>query len=129
MYTANRRVLPPNVPLGFLRVHWRKLVLQDGTVDRRAYEIAVIVHLRERLASGAIWVEGSRAYRTLSDYLLPKPAFEAMLLKQNVPVAVDTSFAAWLADRRPRIAARLAEVNRQALTGQSSGRETCREKV
>ena len=118
MYTANRRVLPPNVPLGFLRVRWRKLVLQDGTVDRRAYEIAVIVHLRERLASGAIWVEGSRAYRTLSDYLLPKPAFEAMLLKQNVPVAVDTSFAAWLADRRQRLAARMAEVNRKALKGQ-----------
>src|SRR3546814_11336979 len=95
MYTANRRVLPPNVPLGFLRVRWRKLVLQDGTVDRRAYEIAVIVHLRERLASGAIWVEGSRAYRTLSDYLLPKPAFEAMLDRKSgvegksVSVSVD----------------------------------------
>ena len=118
MYTANRRALPPNVPLGFLRVRWRKLVLQDGTVDRRAYEIAVIVHLRERLASGAIWVEGSRAYRTLSDYLLPKPAFETMLLEQNVPVAVDTSFAAWLADRRQRLGARMAEVNRKALKGQ-----------
>lgn len=87
-------------------------------MDRRAYEIAVIVHLRERLASGAIWVEGSRAYRTLSDYLLPKPAFETMLLEQNVPVAVDTSFAAWLADRRQRLGARMAEVNRKALKGQ-----------
>src|SRR3546814_19516149 len=41
-----------------------------------------------------------------------------MLLKQNVPVAVDTSFAAWLADRRQRLAARMAEVNRKALKGQ-----------
>ena len=86
-------------------------------MDRRAYEIAVVVHLRERLASGAIWVEGSRAYRTLSDYLLPKPAFEAMLVDQNVPVAVDTSFSVWLDDRRQRLNARMAEVNRKALKG------------
>ncbi|MBS0503142.1 MAG: Tn3 family transposase [Proteobacteria bacterium] len=117
MYRSNRRTLPTAVPLGFLRVRWRKLVLQDGTVDRRAYEIAVVVHLRERLASGAIWVEGSRAYRTLSDYLLPKPAFEAMLVDQNVPVAVDTSFSVWLDDRRQRLNARMAEVNRKALKG------------
>ena len=118
MYRSNRRTLPPVVPLGFLRVRWRKHVLRDGAVDRRAYEIAVVVHLRERLASGAIWVTGSRAYRTLSDYLLPKPTFEAMLLEQNVPVAVDTSFAVWLDDRRQRLNARMAEVDRKALNGQ-----------
>lgn len=118
MYGANRRTLPPTVPLGFLRVRWRKLVIQDGVLNRRAYEIAVIIHLRERLASGAIWVEGSRAYRTLSDYLLPKPTFEAMLLEHNVPVAVDTTFADWIAERRQRLDARMREVNRKALKGQ-----------
>lgn len=118
MYSSNRRTLPPNVPLGFLRVRWRKLVLKDGIVDRRAYEIAVVVHLRERLASGAIWVEGSRAYRTLSDYLLPRPAFEEMLAERTVPVAVDVSFAAWLGERRQRLNARMAEVNRKAVNGE-----------
>ena len=34
----------------------------DG-FDARAYEVAVIVHLRDRLRAGDIWVEGSRAYR------------------------------------------------------------------
>jgi len=118
LYRSNRRTLPPVVPLSFLRVRWRKLVLQDRKVDRRAYEIAVIVHLRERLGSGAIWVEGSRAYRTLADYLLPKPTFETMLLEQRVPVAVDTSFPGWLDDRRERLAARMAEVNSKALKGE-----------
>ena len=118
MYSSNRRTLPPNVPLGFLRVRWRKLVLKDGIVDRRAYEIAVVVHLRERLASGAIWVEGSRAYRTLSDYLLPKPTFEEMLADRKVPVAVDVTFAAWLDERRQRLNARMAEVNQKALNGE-----------
>lgn len=118
MYSLNRRTLPPNVPLGFLRVRWRKLVLKDGIVDRRAYEIAVVVHLRERLASGAIWVEGSRAYRTLSDYLLSKPAFEEMLAEWKVPVAVDVTFTAWLDERRQRLNARMAEVNRKALNGE-----------
>lgn len=115
MYGANRRTLPPVVPLGFLRVRWRKFVLRNGVLDRRAYEIAVLVHLRERLASGAIWVEGSRAYRTLGDYLLPKPAFETMLIEQNVPVAVDTAFTAWIDERRQRLNTRMVEVNRKAL--------------
>jgi hypothetical protein len=118
MYASNRRTLPPDAPVGFLRTRWRKLVLQDGSLDRRAYEIAVVVHLRERLASGAVWVEGSRAYRTLSDYLLPKPVFETMLAENNLPVAVDTSFTAWLADRRQRLNMRLAEVNQKALNGE-----------
>lgn len=117
MHQSNRRNLPPDAPLRFLRKRWLRLVLKEGVVDRKAYEIAVMVHLRERLASGAIWVVGSRAYRTLSDYLLPKPVFETMLADQVLPVAVDTSFESWLLDRRQRLSSRLAEVNQKALSG------------
>ena len=79
MYRDGRSVLPKRVPTSFIKPRWRKVVQPvEGAIDRRAYEIAVIVHLRERLGSGSIWVDGSRAYRTLDDYQLPAPAFEAM---------------------------------------------------
>jgi hypothetical protein len=57
------------VPTVFLRRAWRSRVKAgpDG-LDPRAYEVAVIVHLRDRLRAGDIWVEGSRAYRRFEDY-------------------------------------------------------------
>ena len=68
MYRDGRSVLPKRVPTSFIKPRWRKVVQPaEGTIDRRAYEIAVIAHLRERLGSGSIWVDGSRAYRTLDD--------------------------------------------------------------
>jgi hypothetical protein len=92
MYADGRSVLPKRVPTTFLRPRWRKVVFPaEGGIDRRAYEIAVIVHLRERLASGGIWVDGSRAYRTLDDYLLPQPAFVAMRAEGRLGLAVAPS--------------------------------------
>jgi hypothetical protein len=53
MYRDGRSVLPKRVPTSFIKPRWRKVVQPaEGTIDRRAYEIAVIVHLRERLGSG-----------------------------------------------------------------------------
>ena len=45
-------------------------------IDRRAYEVAVMMALRERLQSADVWVEGSRAFRAFDDFLLPHDAFE-----------------------------------------------------
>jgi hypothetical protein len=73
IYRRERRKLPDRVPTVFLKRSWRKRV-RAGTdgFDARAYEVAVLVHLRDRLRAGDIWVEGSRAYRTFDDYLLPR---------------------------------------------------------
>ncbi|MDE8420558.1 hypothetical protein, partial [Klebsiella pneumoniae] len=67
-YPDGRTILPRKAPVSFLKPRWRRVVLSsDGVFNRRAWEIAVLVHLRDRLASGVIWVDGSRAYRTLDD--------------------------------------------------------------
>lgn len=96
MYRDGRSALPKRVPTSFIKPRWRKVVQPaEGTIDRRAYEIAVIVHLRERLGSGSIWVDGSRAYRTLDDYQLPVPTFEAMRATGDLRLAVPTDFPEW----------------------------------
>jgi hypothetical protein len=67
---AGRVMKPPShPPIACLRPVWRKLVKKNAGIDRRAYEVAVMTALRERLQSGDIWVEGSRAYRALADFL------------------------------------------------------------
>lgn len=60
IHKSGRRDLPARVPTGFLSPLWRKLLADAGAPDRRAYEVAVMVHLRDRLRSGDIWVEGGR---------------------------------------------------------------------
>ena len=95
-YRRERRKLPDRVPTVFLKRTWRKRV-RAGTsgFDARAYDVAVLVHLRDRLRAGDIWVEGSRAYRTFDDYLLPRPTFALMQAEGRLGLAVPDDFAAW----------------------------------
>ena len=76
LHASGAKKLPPRAPTAFLRPVWRKLVKTDAGTDRRAYEVAVMMSLRERLRSGDVWVEGSRAFRAFDDFLLPRDAFE-----------------------------------------------------
>jgi len=115
MYHDGRSVLPKRVPTSFIKPRWRKVVQPvEGVIDRRAYEIAVIVHLRERLGSGSIWVDGSRAYRTLDDYLLPVPTFEAMRASGDLRLAVPSGFPEWYEERRTLLTRRMTAVERAA---------------
>jgi hypothetical protein len=65
LHASGAKKLPPHPPMSFLKPVWRKLVKPDaGTnrrawTDHRAYEVAILMALRERLQSGDVWVEGS----------------------------------------------------------------------
>ena len=88
------RKLPAQVPLAFLTRKWRRCVRPNSAdIDLRAWEVAVLVHLRERLRAGDIWVEGSRAWRSFEDYLLPRPIFELMRAEGRLGLALPDSFA------------------------------------
>lgn len=117
-YADGRTILPRKAPVSFLKPKWRRMVMPvDGAFNRRAWEIAVLVHLRDRLASGAIWVDGSRAYRTLDDYLLPAPAFATMRAEGQLGLAVSGSATDWIAAHRDRLRLRMDEVEAAAAQG------------
>lgn len=119
MYRDGRTVLPKRLLTSFIKPRWRKVVQQaERTIDRRAYDIAVIVHLCERLGSGSIWVDGSRAYRTLDDYLVRTLAFDWMRADGNLRLAVPSGFTEWYQDRRTVLTQRMTEVERAAATGE-----------
>ncbi|MCH4554371.1 hypothetical protein MKW35_17250, partial [Aestuariibaculum sp. L182] len=71
-----------------------------------------------RLGSGSIWVDGSRAYRTLDDYQLPVPTFEAMRATGDLRLAVPTDFPEWYEERRTLLVRRMTEVERAAAAGE-----------
>jgi len=57
------------LPTSFLRPAWREAVLSADGAERRIWEAATLLALRDRLRAGDIWVEGSRQWRAVEDQL------------------------------------------------------------
>jgi hypothetical protein len=107
----NGRKLPAQVPVRFMARKWQRRIRSDGiSIDLKAWEVAVLVHLRERLRAGDIWVEGSRAWRSFEDYLLPRPLFDQMRAEGRLGLAIPDSFAEWRAERAATLSAKLKEL-------------------
>jgi TnpA family transposase len=77
-YAGSRLQMYPqeeDIPVeGIVRGPWRETVLErdaDGTerVNRLAYEVCVLLALRDRLRSKEVWVEGANRYRNPDDDL------------------------------------------------------------
>ena len=82
--------------------------------ERRIWEAATLLALRDRLRAGDIWVEGSRQWRAVEDQLIPPALFAAMREAGPLPVAVPATAEAYLAERRALLERRLAEVDAKA---------------
>lgn len=98
LYVEGRRVLPDRVPVGHLAKSEREQIFKDEKPDRRLYEIATLAHLRDRLHSRDVWVEGSRSFRPIDEHLMPKPAFIALKEEDKLDLGVQSDGAAWLAE-------------------------------
>jgi hypothetical protein len=103
---TGRREMPPDAPMPF-RKAWRRLVMADGTPDRRLYETAVLATLRDRLRSGDVWVERSSGYRRCClpkqcRPLLPAEAVPAAATELGLPASADAWLSARGAERHNR---------------------------
>ena len=116
VYGSAGRKWPPNLPTSFLRWAWREAVLGAGAAERRTWEAATLLALRDRLRAGDIWVEGSRQWRAVEDQLIPPALFAAMRGAGPLPVAAPATAEAYLAERRALLARRLSEVAGKAVT-------------
>ena len=118
LHTTGAKKLLQNPPTSFLRPVWRKLVKTDAGTDRRAYEVAVMTALRERLQSGDIWVEGSRAFRAFDDFLLPLEAFATRRKAGELGLPITDRFDDWRDEKTKRLETRLREVDVLAAAGE-----------
>jgi TnpA family transposase len=110
LHGSSRRPLPSRLPSTFLQRRWRRIVVPAGALDRRAYELAVLAHLRDRLRAGDVWVDGGRTYREFGDFLLSKDAFEALRVEGGLDLAVAPHWPDHLAGRADILHARLERV-------------------
>lgn len=116
-YRDGKRKLPAAPPLRFVPRRWRAFVVDQGRVDRAAYELCAFSELRDRLRAGDVWVAGSRRYRAFDDDLLPRPTFAALKAAGPLPLAVAPRFEDHLAERSLRLEEAAAAVAARARAG------------
>jgi Domain of unknown function (DUF4158) len=121
MHRENRRALPNKLPIGHLDEPAKKLILERGKPDRPLYEVATLGALRDRLRSGDIWVEGSRAYRPLDEYLMPMSAFTEKKDADRLSLGVPADVEAWVDSMRRTLDFQLNQLAYRARAGKLEG--------
>lgn len=114
VYDSGSRKWPPNLPISSLRPAWRNALSNAGPAERRVWEAAVLLALRDRLRAGDIWVEGSRQWRAVEDQLITPALFAAMREAGPLPVAAPATAEEYLAECRALLKRRFAEVAAKA---------------
>lgn len=77
-----QRKLTPDTPIDFIKPKWRKLIYQDGVLQRSYYEFHLFLEFCYALKSGDMWLVGSKQYRNLEAYLYPKKEWDVLKNKQ-----------------------------------------------
>jgi len=73
------RAVPEDAPIDFLSDAWRDYVIgQNGRIDRRYYELAVLWELRRALRSGDVFSGHGRRYADPGSYLIPPEKWPAL---------------------------------------------------
>ncbi len=109
MNAGNARKLPDDAPVEFIRERWAKLILTEGGLDRRYYELCALAELKNALRSGEIWVEGSRQFKNFNEYMVPAQKFAALKEAQELALAIDPDCEEYL---QIRLAALHEELHR-----------------
>jgi TnpA family transposase len=93
-----RRKVPKDAPIGFVKQRWQPYVIQNGEIDRRYYELCVLNELRGHLRSGDIWISNSKRYQDFDDYLLSKESWQR-LKQEGIPIAISNNVETYLEER------------------------------
>jgi hypothetical protein len=111
MNASGQRVVPKDAPTDFVRKRWESLVLTDGGVDRRFYELCALSELKNALRSGDIWVRGSRQFTDFNEYLLPAKQFSMLKESRSLALPIEIDGDRYLHDRLALLEQRLDVVN------------------
>ncbi len=118
LYRSGRRNIPARAPISFAPKGWLPIILQDGGINRKAYEFCVFSELKRRLDAGDIWVEGSKRFQSFESFLIPTPTFELMREEGPLPIAVDTDVEAYLQNQQAILNKGLTDLARLAEAGE-----------
>ena len=89
MNAQNRRKLPEEASIDFVPERLRTLVGDDGRVNKRAWECALLVTVRDEIRSGNLAVQYSKRFGRFDDFFVGeehwRKAKEAFFLRSGLP--------------------------------------------
>lgn len=99
---GTRPRLDPEAPCGFVPAAWRPFLVSDGAIDRRLWEIALALAIRDALRAGTLYLSESREHvsfwnLTYDDRLWPacrEAAYRRLALPATAPPFLATLTAA-----------------------------------
>ncbi len=118
LYRTGKRNVPARAPISFAPKSWLPIVLEDGRINRKAYEFCVFSELKRRLDAGDVWVEGSKRFQSFESFLIPTPTFELMREEGPLPVEVETDVEIYLQEQRTILNNGLSDLARLAEAGE-----------
>ena len=93
-----KRKVPENAPVNFISKRWKTHVIEeDGSINRRYYEMAILTEIRDRVKAGDISIDGSKQYKDFDDYLISKSNWAKS--REDNRLAVSLSFNEYIAER------------------------------
>lgn len=114
----NVKKLPHNVPTGFVRKRWKKLVIKEEGINRRFYELCTLSELKNALRSGDIWVQGSRQFKDFNEYLISLSDFSALRSKGEIPLPITLNGKKYIDKRMNLLGKQLITVDQLAKSDQ-----------
>lgn len=90
----NKRKVPDDAPIDFLPRNLRNFVQQGGTIQKSAYEWAVMTVVRDELKRGNLQIRHSQRHCAISTFFMPTPDWEGdrregFFQKAGLPVSGD----------------------------------------
>ncbi|MFQ5856019.1 MAG: Tn3 family transposase [Anaerolineae bacterium] len=93
MNQANKRKLPEDAPLSFIPKRLQPLVETNGTVNKHAWECALLAVLRDEIRAGNVFVEQSKRFGRFDDFFISDTHWrsrrEAFFQRAGLPVKAD----------------------------------------
>ncbi|QSW21480.1 Tn3 family transposase [Clostridium gasigenes] len=113
MNDNNKRKIPDDAPIEFISKRWKNHVCnEDGTINKRYYEMAVLTELNNAIHSGDIWISDSKRHKNINEYLISDEDWKSSCLKNEAGISVSLSIDEYLKERQETLLDKLQYVSK-----------------
>ena len=74
---AGRRGVSPDAPLDFAPAALQPLIHRDGVTDRRRWESALFLKVRDEIRTGNLAIDGAKNFSRVEEFFLNRSAVDA----------------------------------------------------
>ena len=74
--SSGRRTIPPDAPMDFAPNALVPLIRREGTIDRRRWESALFLKVRDEVRAGNLAIDGAKNFGRFESFFLPEPQWQ-----------------------------------------------------